>query len=401
MAPKRLRKCRISETTNSVNSDEISQLPEAILRHILFFLPIQDAARVSTLSRTWLQVWNSLPVFNFSFHQDQVGGDMPEFMAWVNRSLFPLQNQKAIIKSFTLNMSLSLEGFASNIDNWLCLVMRNYVKELCINISSLPYTLPQATFALKSLVKLTLEGCKFPATLVCADTKQEFNCLKELYLVNVIADEDQIQNLVNCFRFLEKLTLRLRTAMKCLVLDNFLMLQYVAVAAKILNVDAPNLHTLILCGPHELHASNSTVNIKQLWCILSPRILNDNNLLQELVSSFPLLETLYLSLSNNGRFRIQHCHLKTLHLYGRFQDPMEVEIDAPKLSKFYCSGSVFPSLRVTSTSIKECETFELHIRGVTFAILDSSHIHQLGNCLQNFNPNIEVNLHNLCTEVCK
>uniref|UniRef100_A0A7N2KVM2 At1g61320/AtMIF1 LRR domain-containing protein n=1 Tax=Quercus lobata TaxID=97700 RepID=A0A7N2KVM2_QUELO len=45
--------------------DRISELPEPIKRHILFFMCPEDAARTTVLSKTWQQTWNSLRRLSF------------------------------------------------------------------------------------------------------------------------------------------------------------------------------------------------------------------------------------------------------------------------------------------------------------------------------------------------
>ena len=46
--------------------DRISLLPDDLLRHILSFLPTQDAIRTSVLSRRWQRVWIGLPTLALS-----------------------------------------------------------------------------------------------------------------------------------------------------------------------------------------------------------------------------------------------------------------------------------------------------------------------------------------------
>ncbi|KAK8618897.1 hypothetical protein V6N13_132874 [Hibiscus sabdariffa] len=53
-------------SSSNETSDRISQLPDHIILRILFFLPAKDVVRSSILSKTWLSVWKSLPIFSFS-----------------------------------------------------------------------------------------------------------------------------------------------------------------------------------------------------------------------------------------------------------------------------------------------------------------------------------------------
>lgn len=45
--------------------DRISQLCDAIIHHIISFLPVRDAAKTGILSKRWRNLWPSIPVLNF------------------------------------------------------------------------------------------------------------------------------------------------------------------------------------------------------------------------------------------------------------------------------------------------------------------------------------------------
>ncbi|CAL0335219.1 unnamed protein product [Lupinus luteus] len=388
----------------NANMSYISNLPDAILQHILFFLPIHDAASTSILSKTWLRVWNSLPLFTFTFSQRNLGLAVPEFVNRVNQSLTPLQSNKVVIEEFLVIMNLSLQehkDFVSDIDNWISWVLRNCVRMLTISISSPTqiYILPEPIFSSRSLVVVRLHGCKLPETTF--DDAQDFKFLKELSLLNVVAHDYQIQNLIDSCHSLEQLSVVLDHIVDFLDLVNFLRLHYVFVKVKLLRLDAKNLQTLKFFGLRELHLSDSTINIKNLSCSFSPWIMTHNISLQEMLSTFTLLEEFHLHLGKYVKsFRIRHCHLEILHLYGSSipESPWQVEIDMPCLCQLYCHGDVFPYLCVISPSIKEYETLQLSINCLHTDFRDCADIHHLGDFLQNFNQSIEVNLNDICTE---
>ncbi|CAL0335214.1 unnamed protein product [Lupinus luteus] len=388
----------------SANMIDISNLPDAILQHILFFLPIHDAASTSSLSKTWLRVWNSLPVFTFTFSQRNLGLAVPDFVNRVNQSLSPLHSNKAVIEEFFVSMNLSIQehkDFVSDIDNWISLVLRNCVRKLIIRISSPSqiYILSKPIFNSRFLVVVRLHGCKLPETTF--DGARDFKYLKELSLFNVVADDYQVQKLINLCHSLEQLSVTLDHIMDFLDLDNFLMLHYVRVTVKLLRLNAINLQTLMFFGLQGLHLSDSTINVKNLYCVFSPQIMTFNILLQEMLSTFTLLEEFRLLLRISVKsYRIRHCHLKILHLFGTIvpESPWQVEIDMPCLCHLYCHSHVFPSLCVISPSIKECETLQLHIIRSHNNLRDCADIHRLGIFLQNFNQSIEVNLNDICTE---
>ncbi|GMN64166.1 hypothetical protein TIFTF001_033232 [Ficus carica] len=59
----RMEKDREPET---VFENRISELPDAIILHILSFLPTLDAVRMSVLSKRWRSMWTLVPVLDFS-----------------------------------------------------------------------------------------------------------------------------------------------------------------------------------------------------------------------------------------------------------------------------------------------------------------------------------------------
>ena len=66
--------------------DWISELPEPILDHILFFMPTKDAVRTIVLSKRW----HSLPRYNFRFNEEVFekrvsSAKREDFMNWVGK----------------------------------------------------------------------------------------------------------------------------------------------------------------------------------------------------------------------------------------------------------------------------------------------------------------------------
>ena len=77
-------------------TDRISKLPKGILRHILFFMHAEDAARTTILSKTWKITRNSLPRRDFCFEEAEFkkrvfnAAKTEELMNWVNEYLLDL-----------------------------------------------------------------------------------------------------------------------------------------------------------------------------------------------------------------------------------------------------------------------------------------------------------------------
>ncbi|KAF7140298.1 hypothetical protein RHSIM_Rhsim06G0154300 [Rhododendron simsii] len=61
------RRLSISQNdSDRSREDRISDLPDAILQHILFLLPIKSTAKTSILSKRWRSLWTSLPDLDFT-----------------------------------------------------------------------------------------------------------------------------------------------------------------------------------------------------------------------------------------------------------------------------------------------------------------------------------------------
>lgn len=114
--------------------DRISELPEPIKQHILFFMCPEDAARTTVLSKTWQQTWNSLRRLSFAFGFVDLG---------CTKTLEIHQTEKAFVQKLKV-LPLRREGAASPscIDKWLELVLGNYINELHLYILFCEYTLP-------------------------------------------------------------------------------------------------------------------------------------------------------------------------------------------------------------------------------------------------------------------
>ncbi|KAL6140069.1 hypothetical protein ACLB2K_058370 [Fragaria x ananassa] len=64
---KKLSFCKENELiSDHHNIDRITDLPDAILHHILFLLPIKTVAQTSVLSKRWRSLWSSFPDLDFT-----------------------------------------------------------------------------------------------------------------------------------------------------------------------------------------------------------------------------------------------------------------------------------------------------------------------------------------------
>ncbi|KAI8012321.1 putative F-box/FBD/LRR-repeat protein [Camellia lanceoleosa] len=89
---------QFSKLSDSKEKDRISNLPDAILSHILCFMPTKYAARTSLLSTRWKSIWTSVHIIDLDSlgercHNEQSSG----FMDFVDRLLL-LRNSENLNK---------------------------------------------------------------------------------------------------------------------------------------------------------------------------------------------------------------------------------------------------------------------------------------------------------------
>nr|XP_009782258.1 PREDICTED: putative F-box/LRR-repeat protein At4g00320 [Nicotiana sylvestris] len=172
--------------------DRISQLPEPILQHILSFLVVKDAARMSTLSKIWNSEWNSLSYLDFGegfFYGPQ---DMRNLLKAVTQILVIRLKHKIYVEKFWLRLP-NLRRRFYYFHKWIKLLVASNVKEfdLCVGRriydgKQLHNKLPEVIFDAKALNVLTLVGFKIELP---SHGTVKLSSLRELHLRYVILDD--------------------------------------------------------------------------------------------------------------------------------------------------------------------------------------------------------------------
>ncbi|KAK8608400.1 hypothetical protein V6N13_023824 [Hibiscus sabdariffa] len=340
-------------SSSNETSDRISQLPEHIILRILFFLPAKDAARSSILSKTWLPLWKSLPIFSFSsdtfsrkanlLKQDaSFDAEADGYMDLIEKSLEKLRDHKLLIKRFQLDLFKSHERHYSQFNQFMELANRNQIEKLVVHglVSDQNQerpSLPLATFAsTNSFRVLDLKNSVLTPEILKDEPR--FPCLQKLSLFRVeLSGMDQmLENMLA----------------NCPLLKNFSLVRCRVEHVKL--VDHPKLNNVMIQGVpfirieakslrkfHCVYRGNKPLELHLVSCenlqVLNLRTRFTSEYIQEMVSKSPLLRTLILSpYISFERLKISSPSLLVLVICAaeRGVDEKEIEIDAPNLERY-------------------------------------------------------------------
>lgn len=142
--------------------DRISNLPDALLCHILSFLPTKFALATSILSKRWRYLWKSVPILDFDDdlllnRNAATPAELEErtimFLNFVDRVLF--HSDVSSVQKFRL---LYYGSRLDSVYSWICTALGRRVQELDLNFIMLhgDIELPPMSFISKTLVVVKL-----------------------------------------------------------------------------------------------------------------------------------------------------------------------------------------------------------------------------------------------------
>ncbi|PIA58177.1 hypothetical protein AQUCO_00500241v1 [Aquilegia coerulea] len=175
------------------NLDRISSLHESIRRHVLSFLPMEDAIRTSVLSKNWRDVCSYLPNLEFNegvYRQNKRGREgLDEFKDIIDQML--LVHDDSNIKRFMLRFYKAQTPISTqHLNAWISFVVRHNVQELTLNLDHWPIEqLPSCLFTCSTLTTLELNSLRLrlPTTI-------QFPLLKSLVLDKIGFVDDNSTN---------------------------------------------------------------------------------------------------------------------------------------------------------------------------------------------------------------
>ncbi|KAM7268274.1 hypothetical protein ACFE04_010440 [Oxalis oulophora] len=349
--------------------DRLSSLPDNLLLEILSYLPLKEVMRQSVLSKRWKHVCSMFP--NLEFDYDffyGFGGD--DYILWerpyefyksrqrrrrellnvVDRMLETLASQSLSVKKFAVNLVLQDPNWANHLDRWIeRVVLPPYSKleQLTIDLGGVSglvkaqgsptYDLSRNIFVSKSLVKLRLEFCRLQHW-PCFKTN--LPSLKVLILERLQTDDHAVQNLIDCCRNLEILTIYDCDGIKRLVVVDQIHLKELTIARNeglgFIKIDGlSNLSEVEISSPDS--ADELDIQLDHCENIKVLRILRaeiELDWLTGLLAKLPLLEKLTLIFCHSLKnITISSRNLKELTIY-QLKNLERVTLDTPNLREF-------------------------------------------------------------------
>ncbi|KAJ1411137.1 Leucine-rich repeat domain superfamily [Sesbania bispinosa] len=336
--------------------DRISHLPDHVIHRILSRLRnVKDIVRTSILSKRWRALWYSFSILIFDerkftagiVHEDSSHKEKM-FRDHVSSSLHTQLEKKLYLQKLVVHMtSFDLED-APHVDRWLSVAIANNIKEIDLHVgikNSQRYTLPQTIFSSRTLTGLRLSGC-----ILQTSNDIMLPHLQKLYLRKLRLVEHIIQNLLSSCPSIEDLRFIQCSGLKLLHVSNLIGLKRVEIhycnQLKKVEISAPNLHTFWYCGKKSTPCKVSLEGCNSLKRLTLEHPQVTREFCENLISSFPLLEKLDLSISNKMKYiTISSPRLRKIALKGCKKLGFAL-IYAPNLLSLECKGEAMPYIHL-------------------------------------------------------
>ncbi|KAM6576198.1 hypothetical protein CsatB_028035 [Cannabis sativa] len=345
--------------------DRISELPDALIHHIMSFLQTEEMIRTCVLSKRWKLLWYSMPMLNFSnlIWPDQM------FIIFLDNCLEHLKKSvnftiDSVITSFRFSMHNYFRGIhAYLLDEWLAFVVENKVKEisLWIDVDSHYYYIPKILFDKAiHLTSLTLFGVEldtsysfsFPSLKTLnMENVQHSKTSKEDGVVKFLLGSPSLEELNLCdyvfFKTNHDVQFRLQSSSL-----RFLKLRLVEDEYELkIQVDAINLESLKLQGLNmddvNLSSCKKIRNLTVFHCA------EYQPTLQTLIYNLPLLEHLTVRDYDSclDHLKVSGQHLKSFKFKYFYDMVNAVTIEsAPELAYFYYKGNANRNISIKSSN---------------------------------------------------
>ncbi|KAL8469819.1 hypothetical protein ACS0TY_032615 [Phlomoides rotata] len=152
----------MEESINGELVDRLSELPQGLIHLILSFLPMRDVVSTTSLSKSWKNLWTTVPYLNFRIN---VVYDVRD-QNFVNQVLMLWRGTK--IMKFEIHISydwISYLTLVADMNLWLCFAIKNKVEDLKLHylvndeIMEDACFVPECLNSCTSIRELSLLGC--------------------------------------------------------------------------------------------------------------------------------------------------------------------------------------------------------------------------------------------------
>ncbi|KAL3520815.1 hypothetical protein ACH5RR_018964 [Cinchona calisaya] len=392
-----------------VNDDE-RELPQPIIQHILSFLSMESAARLSMVSKTWYSSWATSPILKLDNKESPLSIEefRQEFLNYTNKSLQRYRNNVHNNNADALcveQLQLSMRYFSvSSISNsrFIKKLLDDIetagvaIKELHFNYTSYAFqsvkdALPELSRILEVgfLTEFSVKGCRLEQKI---GENQMIRCclLRSLSLEYVYTNEDTLESLISSCPLIESMKFVCCPGLERIKavnnshnnsrLKNFSVIK--CGKTSVVEVQAPNLESFYCFSvvPVIFKLYESCLNLKKL----SLKSLSiEDSFFQDFAENFPNLEDLsVVRCFSNKRINISSNSLKSIELRV---DRVEVEINAPNMVSFEYVGQKIPCfqnlLDITTTTSTVCN-YDIKILNLSFANGDVDRFMQLNKMFE-------------------
>ncbi|XP_060967878.1 putative FBD-associated F-box protein At5g38570 [Cannabis sativa] len=383
MAGKRAKK-RVKTTSE----DRISKLPDAIILHILSFLPTKDVVQTCVLSKRWKLLWYSVPKLLFCDFSHKNGSCKFVDNCLRLRKKGMKSIPDSVITNFKLRMHFYERKMACRLDRWLAFAVKNKIKSIELDMRcqytrkrghNKFYCLPKTLIADGSYLT-DLNLCRVEFDSSCQSFS--FPSLKSLSLSAVrFADSDMLDNLLLGSPSLEKLSLS--GCGSTSTADHKLLIHVRNSTLKVLEINQRwdlvekieliNLESLIL-----IYVSFDKINPCACKAIRNLTLTcewgeEELSLLEYLISNLSVLQ--HLTLNNCCKGMLKHIEissesLESLNLNNFLDYEMTVRIEsAPKLASICYKGNIKFSISMAESSDTLTGTFIIPIQRRDYDII--------------------------------
>ncbi|KAL7604145.1 hypothetical protein Lser_V15G15054 [Lactuca serriola] len=359
---------------------ELEDIPN-LYHDIQSRLPVEEAARTSVLSKSWLHTWSTIPIIRFPLtpailvDKEEDKEKVKPMEELVDRTLKRYLRDNIPIEIVDLIIDMTNQESASLAEKWIRLMATksSTLKQLSLRIcisSDYSVTLPAEILSSgRNLTDLEIScsssiGLQMmnPFSMTSHPVIINCVCLRRLQLKNVHIIEEVLDDIFSICRLLVRVELSCCTGFRRVKVQNLHRLNQFRInsAGKrnpvVLEInDVPNIRLFNLEGNTLLPSMDSLGSVTTLW--LAGMIVDDA-FLHIIKSKFPFLEslTLDMKLSKVESFDITCASMKRLSLLWCPHMLIDVKVYAPKLVFFYFSGeTTMPRLLFPEIVLEEIQ----------------------------------------------